>query len=84
MPDHAVISREEWIAARKELLLKEKQLTRLHDELSRARRELPWVKVEKSYVFDGADGKETLVELFGGKSQLIVHHFMFRARVKIS
>ena len=77
MADHAVVSREEWIAARKELLEKEKQLTRLHDELSRERRELPWVKVEKPYVFDGPDGKETLDELFAGKSQLILHHFMF-------
>jgi predicted dithiol-disulfide oxidoreductase (DUF899 family) len=77
VPDHTVVSREEWLAARKELLLKEKQLTRLHDELSRERRELPWVKVAKSYVFDGPNGKETLAELFGGKSQLIVHHFMF-------
>jgi predicted dithiol-disulfide oxidoreductase (DUF899 family) len=77
MADHAVVSREEWITARKELLKKEKQLTRLHDELSRERRELPWVKVEKQYVFDGPDGTVTLAELFGGKSQLIVHHFMF-------
>jgi predicted dithiol-disulfide oxidoreductase (DUF899 family) len=77
MPDHAVVSLEEWVAARKKLLLKEKRLTCLHDELSRERRELPWVKVEKSYVFDGPDGKETLAELFRGKSRLIVHHFMF-------
>jgi predicted dithiol-disulfide oxidoreductase (DUF899 family) len=77
MPDHAVVSREEWVATRKELLEREKQLTRLHDELSERRRALPWVKVEKSYVFEGPDGKETLADLFGGKSQLIVHHFMF-------
>jgi predicted dithiol-disulfide oxidoreductase (DUF899 family) len=77
MANHAVVSRDEWVAARKELLKKEKQLTRLHDELSRERREMPWVKVEKSYVFDGSEGKATLGELFAGKSQLIVHHFMF-------
>ena len=70
MANHAVHCEKEWVAARKELLMKEKQLTRLHDELSRERRELPWVKVEKPYVFDGPDGKETLAELFGGKSQV--------------
>jgi predicted dithiol-disulfide oxidoreductase (DUF899 family) len=77
MVDHAVVSREEWVVARKELLEKEKQLTRLKDELSQQRRGLPWVKVEKSYVFEGPDGKETLADLFAGRSQLIVHHFMF-------
>jgi predicted dithiol-disulfide oxidoreductase (DUF899 family) len=77
MADHAVVSREEWIAARKELLAKEKHLTRLRDELSRERQALPWVKVEKTYVFDGPDGEQTLSELFAGKSQLIVYHFMF-------
>jgi predicted dithiol-disulfide oxidoreductase (DUF899 family) len=73
---HRIVSREEWLAARKELLGKEKELTRLRDALSAERRELPWVKVEKAYVFDGPDGKETLADLFGGKSQLIVYHFM--------
>jgi predicted dithiol-disulfide oxidoreductase (DUF899 family) len=77
MADHAVVSREEWVAARKELLEKEKKLTKLRDELSEQRRALPWVKVESSYVFDGPDGKETLADLFAGKSQLIIHHFMF-------
>jgi predicted dithiol-disulfide oxidoreductase (DUF899 family) len=77
MADHAVVSREEWITARKELLAEEKRLTRLRDELSRRRRALPWVKVETPYVFEGPDGKETLADLFGGRSQLIVHHFMF-------
>ena len=76
MANRAVVTREEWVVARKELLKKEKQLTRLHDELSRERRELPWVKVEKPYVFDGPDGKETLADLFAGKNQLIVYHFM--------
>ncbi len=72
-----VVSQAEWLAARKELLSKEKEFTRLRDELSRQRRELPWEKVEKEYVFDGQNGKETLADLFGGKSQLIVYHFMF-------
>jgi predicted dithiol-disulfide oxidoreductase (DUF899 family) len=73
---HRIVSREEWLAARKELLSKEKKFTRLRDGLSAERRELPWVKVEKNYVFDGPDGKETLADLFDGKSQLIVYHFM--------
>src|SRR6266699_7102469 len=72
-----VVSQAEWLAARKELLSKEKEFTRLRDQLSRQRRELPWEKVEKAYVFDGPKGKETLADLFGGKSQLIVYHFMF-------
>jgi predicted dithiol-disulfide oxidoreductase (DUF899 family) len=72
-----VVSQAEWLAARKELLKREKELTRLHDELSQQRRELPWVKVQKKYVFDGPKGKETLADLFEGKSQLIVYHFMF-------
>ena len=75
--DHAVVSREEWLAARKALLAKEKQFTRQRDQLSRERRELPWVKVEKKYVFDGPKGKETLADLFDGRSQLVVYHFMF-------
>ena len=72
-----VVSQAEWLAARKELLKKEKEFSRLRDELSRQRRELPWEKVEKAYVFDGPQGKETLADLFGGRSQLIVYHFMF-------
>lgn len=72
-----VVSQAEWLAARKELLTKEKEFTRLRDELSRKRRELPWEKLEKEYVFDGQNGKETLADLFGGRSQLIVYHFMF-------
>src|ERR1700719_1083813 len=72
-----VTSPAEWLAARKELLKKEKEFTRLRDEVSRQRRELPWEKVEKAYVFDGPKGKETLSDLFGGRSQLIVYHFMF-------
>jgi predicted dithiol-disulfide oxidoreductase (DUF899 family) len=72
-----VVSPAEWLAARKELLSKEKELTRLRDKLSQQRRELPWVKVEKDYVFDAPSGKERLADLFAGKSQLIVYHFMF-------
>jgi predicted dithiol-disulfide oxidoreductase (DUF899 family) len=72
-----VVSRDEWLAARKELLRKEKEFTRLRDQLSAERRALPWVKVEKTYVFDGADGKVTLADLFDGRSQLVVKHFMF-------
>src|SRR2546426_6659500 len=72
-----VVSQAEWVAARKELLRKEKEFTRLRDQLSRERRELPWEKVEKKYVFDGPGGKESLGDLFGGKSQLIIYHFMF-------
>jgi len=72
-----VVSQAEWLVARKELLRKEKELTRLRDEISRQRRELPWEKVEKQYVFDGPKGKEALADLFDGRSQLIVYHFMF-------
>ena len=73
---HPIVSHDEWLAARKQLLAKEKELTRLRDQLAAQRRELPWVKVEKHYVFDGPDGKETLADLFGGRSQLIIKHFM--------
>ena len=72
-----VVPQTEWLAARKELLSKEKEFTRLRDELTRQRRELPWEKVEKRYVFNGPKGKQTLQELFDGRSQLIVYHFMF-------
>jgi len=72
-----IVSPAEWLAARKELLRKEKEFTRLRDQLSRERRALPWEKVEKKYVFDGLGGKESLGDLFGGKSQLIIYHFMF-------
>ena len=75
--DHPVVSREEWLAARTAFLVKEKDFTRLRDDLSRQRRELPWVKVDKQYVFDGPSGKETLAELFEKRRQLIVYHFMF-------
>ena len=71
-----VVSHAEWLATRKALLQKEKELTRLRDELSKQRRELPWEKVEKKYVFDGPSGKESLADLFAGRSQLLVYHFM--------
>jgi predicted dithiol-disulfide oxidoreductase (DUF899 family) len=71
-----VVSSSEWLEARKALLIREKEFTRLRDEMSRERRELPWEKVEKEYAFQGPRGKETLAELFDGRSQLIVYHFM--------
>jgi predicted dithiol-disulfide oxidoreductase (DUF899 family) len=71
-----VVSKGEWIEARRALLAKEKELTRRRDELSRQRRELPWVKIEKEYVFDAPEGKVTLAELFDGRSQLFIKHFM--------
>ena len=77
MARHKIVSRKDWLAARKALLTKEKKFTRLRDQLSKERRQLPWVKVDKDYVFDGPEGKETLLELFDGRSQLIVYHFMF-------
>src|SRR5712692_8916235 len=75
--EHEVVSPKEWVVKRKELLRKEKEFTRLRDELSQQRRELPWEKVEKKYVFDAPNGKQTLADLFDGRSQLIVYHFMF-------
>jgi predicted dithiol-disulfide oxidoreductase (DUF899 family) len=77
MTDHTVGTREEWQAARDELLRREKEHTRLGDELARRRRELPWVPVEKEYGFATDDGTRTLAELFDGRSQLLVYHFMF-------
>jgi len=77
MTDHKIASREEWAAAREELLVREKEHTRLADELARQRRELPWVRVEKEYRFETDDGTRTLPELFDGRSQLAVYHFMF-------
>jgi predicted dithiol-disulfide oxidoreductase (DUF899 family) len=74
---HAIGTREEWLAARERLLVREKEHTRLGDELARERRELPWVPLEKDYRFDTDDGERTLGELFDGRSQLLVYHFMF-------
>lgn len=73
---HAIVSQDQWLAARQALLAKEKEFTRARDELSRQRRQLPWVKVDKNYVFDTPNGKQSLADLFGGRSQLIVYHFM--------
>jgi Uncharacterized protein conserved in bacteria len=72
-----VVSEAEWLVARKDLLTREKEFNHQRDALSKARRSLPWVKIDKEYVFDGPDGKETLSDLFDGRSQLIVYHFMF-------
>jgi len=77
MTDHEVVSREEWTAAREELLRREKEHTRMGDELARQRRELPWVPVEKEYRFETDGGTRALRELFDGRSQLLVYHFMF-------
>jgi len=75
--NHPVVSQEEWLKASQELLVKEKEFTRRKDQLSQERRDLPWVKVEKNYVFEGPEGNRTLSELFEGRNQLIVYHFMF-------
>jgi predicted dithiol-disulfide oxidoreductase (DUF899 family) len=77
MPRTKVVSQEEWLVARNALLVKEKELTRLRDELSRERRNLPRVWIEKEYVFDTPSGKATLSDLFDGRSQLVIYHFMF-------
>jgi predicted dithiol-disulfide oxidoreductase (DUF899 family) len=77
MTQHHIGTHEEWQAARDELLAEEKDLTRRSDELARRRRELPWVPVEKDYRFETADGTRSLAELFDGRSQLLVYHFMF-------
>ncbi|MBR0871485.1 DUF899 domain-containing protein [Bradyrhizobium tropiciagri] len=77
MQQHKIVSREEWIAARKALMAGEKELTQAREALSRRRREMPWVKVDKDYVFDGPSGKVTLGDLFKGRPQLVVQHIMF-------
>jgi predicted dithiol-disulfide oxidoreductase (DUF899 family) len=77
MTAHRVVSQAEWLQASKAQLAREKEFTRLREELAQARRALPWAKVEKDYVFDAPEGKVTLADLFGGKGQLIVQHFMF-------
>lgn len=74
--EHTVVSPQQWLQARKALLAKEKELTRLNDQLAAERRALPWVKVDKRYLFDTHEGKKTLAELFGNNSQLIIYHFM--------
>jgi predicted dithiol-disulfide oxidoreductase (DUF899 family) len=77
MTDHPIVSHDDWIAARERFLVKEKEFTHQREELSRARRELPWECVKKEYVFEGENGKVTLADLFDGRSQLIVYHFMY-------
>ena len=77
MTNRTVVSPQEWVAARKKLLAKEKEFSRLRDALSQQRRDLPWEKVEKAYAFEGPDGKESLADLFDGRSQLVIYHFMF-------
>src|ERR1700728_3003538 len=77
MTDHKTGTREEWLAGRLELLEAEKELTRRGDELSRRRRELPWVRVDKDYRFETGDGTASLDDLFQGRSQLLIYHFMF-------
>jgi len=76
MTDHQIVTRDEWLSARKRLLVKEKEFTHLKDELSKERRALPYVRVEKTYSFDAPDGKKTLPQLFDGARQLLVYHFM--------
>ena len=75
--EHRVVARDEWLDARRQLLGREKEFTRLRDEIGREQRALPWEAVEQEYVFDGPQGRETLADLFDGRSQLIVYHFMF-------
>jgi predicted dithiol-disulfide oxidoreductase (DUF899 family) len=75
--NHPVASRDQWVAERKALLAREKELTRLRDQIARERRALPWVRIEKNYVFDTPEGKRTLADLFEGRRQLMVQHFMF-------
>ena len=75
--DHRIVSREAWIAERKILLAREKELTRLSDQIAAERRALPWVRIDRNYLFDTPDGKRTLADLFDGRRQLIIQHFMF-------
>ncbi|HSW15858.1 MAG TPA: thioredoxin family protein [Ramlibacter sp.] len=75
--NHPVVSADRWLAERKALLAREKELTRLHDQVARERRALPWARVDKAYMFDAPEGRRSLAELFGGRRQLLVQHFMF-------
>jgi predicted dithiol-disulfide oxidoreductase (DUF899 family) len=77
MTTHEVVSKNEWVEARKRLLAKEKEFTRMREQLSAERRALPWLRIDKEYTFDGPNGRETLAQLFGDRSQLVVYHFMF-------
>jgi predicted dithiol-disulfide oxidoreductase (DUF899 family) len=82
MANHDVVSEQDWLSARRALLEREKALTRLQEEVTAARQALPWVKVEKSYTFDTPQGRKTLAELFDGRSQLVVYHFMYGPQMK--
>ena len=75
--NHSVVSRDAWLAARKMLLAREKELTHLRDQIARERRALPWVRIEKTYTFDTLEGRRTLADVFEGRHQLVVQHFMF-------
>jgi predicted dithiol-disulfide oxidoreductase (DUF899 family) len=75
--EHKVVTQKEWLAARKRLLVMEKKFSKARDQLNKERRALPWVKIGKEYIFNSTEGKLTLAELFGGKSQLVIYHFMF-------
>jgi predicted dithiol-disulfide oxidoreductase (DUF899 family) len=77
MENHTIVSHDKWLEARKKLLVEEKNFSRLQDKLSELRRELPWEKVDKEYTFDSTEGNVTLSDLFDGRSQLIIYHFMF-------
>jgi len=77
MTMHEVVSKDEWVEARKRLLAKEKEFTRMGEQLSAERRALPWLRIDKQYTFDGPNGRETLAQLFGDRNQLVVYHFMF-------
>src|SRR5215831_12572284 len=77
LSDHEIVSREEWLIARKDLLRREKELTHLRDQLAAERRDLPWERIDKNYVFDAPGGKVRIADLFGGRSQLAIYHFMF-------
>lgn len=83
MHAHSTVSSPEWLAARQALLEREKAFTKARDELSRARRELPWERIDKPYVFDAAEGEVSLSDLFAGRSQLLVYHFMFGPEAKV-
>src|ERR1044071_2030082 len=80
--DHSVVSHDQWMTARKKLLAKEKKFSRQRDELTRLRQSLPWEKMDKPYIFDGPNGKESLADLFGKHNQLLVYHFMFAPESK--
>jgi predicted dithiol-disulfide oxidoreductase (DUF899 family) len=84
MTKYRVGTREEWLAARTELLEREKELTRRSDELARRRQTLPWVAVEKNYIFETGQGTKTLADLFDARSQLLVYHFMFGRRSRLA